>query len=356
MNQRSVTFSDSKGLRWMSALPIYRGGTYYDGDKLDLLEHLETIRESLTLQIREGVHRPSLLINHEDNGINHGVVRDFRILTDVEAKAKGVDQKAPVEVYFGLDVTDPAIAAAYDRGAVVFTSPRLRGSLLGDKYKWSDETGYSWPFFVVELSIVGSPHNKRQTPSDGLREIQMRDKRGGVQMGDLAKVAAMLQQAAAMIAAMAPEESGVGAGMEDGGLAAAVADTVDDVVEETASMESAAMSDRLAKLEGELAKTKAEAIVDAAMRERAFKGVTRDDLVSVAMHDQKSFDLIVKQAPLRPRASERVAKPGTGTIVKGSPEHAARVVAMMDEARKDGRVNASSFVSSMREARARGEA
>ena len=361
MKTRSVQFSDKRdNLRWVSALPIYRGGTYYEGDRMDLIEQIETIRECLTEQIHRDVYRPPLLKEHNSDLGTFGTVRDFRILDAEAAKAKGVEQKAPVEVYFGLDITDPTMAAAYDDGSVVFTSPRLRGSALGDgKYAYSDETGHAWPFFVNEISIVGTPHNKRQTPADSLRSVIMRDTKGGPHMDKMAQVAAMLQQAAAMLLD--------GAEVESPEMADDLGDVVEEVVEEEVPMmdgdpedESAAMSDRVNRLERELARERAGRVVDDAMRTRTFTDATRDDLVSVAMSDRKTFDLLVKQAPKRPTSSDRVAKPGTGKVSKGTAQHAERVVSMMDNHRDaSGKIPASKispFMADMRAARLRGEA
>jgi hypothetical protein len=368
MIAKTVTFSDRRdSLRWVSALPIHRGGVHYEGDRLDLIEQIETIRECLTEQIHRDVYRPPLLKEHNPDLGTFGTVRDFRILDAESARSKGVNQKAPVEVYFGLDITDAAMACAYDEGSVVFTSPRLRGRVLGDKYAYADETGHEWPFFVNELSIVGTPHNKRQTPADGLRSVIMRDNSGGTPMDKVKQVAALLQQAAEMLLDGETEVE-IETPMADG-LGEVVEETVEEVVEEAAmedgvivedEEEAVAMSDRVRRLERELARERASRVVDNAMRERTFTDASRDDLISIAMSDRKTFDLLTRQAPKRPAASSRVARPGTGKVVKGSAEHAGRVVAMMDKYRgPDGKIPASkhsALMADMRAARQRGEA
>lgn len=177
--------SDGGPLRWVSGLPMWEAGTHYQGEVFDFLGQVDAIKADLTRQITDGAFRPGVIAEHTPSGLTEGSVEDWRLLSQAQAKALGLPQQAPFELYLGLALS-PKYAAAYDAGDLRFTSPDIRGSVLGGE-PWLDETGAPWSFFIGELSAVATPHNKRQVAAPHLRGIQMADKRK-VKMADGAMV------------------------------------------------------------------------------------------------------------------------------------------------------------------------
>ena len=337
---RSVLFSDSP-LRWVSALPIWPNGVHYDGMVFDFASHRGLIERELTRQITDGVFHPSVLREHQPRGMSHGQVVAWRILTQAEAAAMGVPQKAPEELYFGLDLRDPEMASEYDSGLLTFTSPELRGSIIAGE-PWVDETGTPWDFFVAELSAVGTPHNKRQTAAPHLRGVTMGDTKkakmadgtvieieseesmpeGATLMEDAvatedapawaAALMAQLMDLKARVDGMAPAATMGNTKMEDASLAAPIAAPAPVVP--SAPVQMGDMARRLAQLE----QRAVIAEVDALIGERDFRGLTRDKLVQIRMSDPVTFKGLVELAPRR---------------VGGSARSAASGVAMSDEQR-----------------------
>lgn len=164
-------------LCWVSALPVNKEGLHFAGEVHDLAAAIEAIAECLERQIGDrlnpGEYQPSVNEGHDPGGcITHGAVREYRIIDRDTARAAGIRQKAPIEIYFGLELTD-AMRAAYDRGEIRFTSPEPRGWLVDRP--WSDSKGYEWPFYIAEFSLVKVPHNKDQVPADELRSMALAD-------------------------------------------------------------------------------------------------------------------------------------------------------------------------------------
>ena len=164
-------------LCWVSALPINKEGLHFAGEVHDLASAIELIAECLERQIGDrqnpGEYQPSVNEGHDPNGcITHGVVREYRIIDRDTARKHGIRQKAPIEIYVGLELTD-AMRAAYERGEIRFTSPEPRGWLVDRP--WSDSKGYEWPFYIAEFSLVKVPHNKDQVPADELRSMALAD-------------------------------------------------------------------------------------------------------------------------------------------------------------------------------------
>jgi hypothetical protein len=351
MNARTVQFSDRPALRWLSAFPMPRGGTEYGADVFPLYQQADAIRACLTEQITKGAHRPVVMKGHEDEGVVYGTVRDFRILTPTEAATLEVEQKADLECYFGVDFTDPSMARAYDEGRIVYTSPEMRGSILaGDKYAYRDETGHEWPFFVGEFSIVGKPHNKRQTPSDGLRGVRMKEGAMDPMEMILEEIRALRAEVEALKGAPA---------MEDDPISSVVEDTVEDTVEtgDYSPDDVVAMASRIAALEDALKTRDAESVVEAAMSERTFT-TARPELVKIAKRDPAIFAVMRDNAPRRPSPQPRAAGvPAPGVVQLGSEEHRARVAAMKEEAKASGKkITGDVLRRIMREARGAGGA
>jgi hypothetical protein len=326
---RSIKMRDDAGLRWMSLLPLYEGGTHYAGQVLDLLPHLDTIREALGRQVDEGVHRPGLIAEHVASGTALGQVVKTRILTQSQALALGIEgQQAPVEIYAGVDVRDAATAAAYDEGRLLFTSPDIRGAVVtGEPYV--DETGHEWPFFVGELSVVARPHNKRQVSAAALRGVQMGDKRkvkmtdgsvmeieteaalpdGAVEV-DMEETAPTTDPLAALMAQMQALMAKVDALAATAPAAAAAAPmsmtpAIPAPAPPMAPVTMADMDRRIAE------RMKATDEVRAEMGRRNFGALTEDALVAVRMSDANQWRNIVAVAPVRPGAQSRTAGVGT---------------------------------------------
>ena len=340
---RTIKMRDDAGLRWMSLLPLYEGGTHYAGQVLDLLPHLDTIAEALARQVDEGVHRPGLIAEHVASGTALGQVVKTRILTQSQALALGIEgQQAPVEIYAGVDVRDAATAVAYDEGRLLFTSPDIRGAVVtGEPYV--DETGHEWPFFVGELSVVARPHNKRQVSAAALRGVQMGDKRkvrmtdgsvmeietevplpDGATEVDMEETAPTTDPLAAMMAQL----QALGAAMEGlvakvnamGAPAAAPMTGTPAMPAPAVPMAPVTMADldrRVAE------RMKATDDVRAEMAKRNFGTLTEDALVAVRMSDANQWRNIVAVAPVRPGSQTRTA--GVGT----SPEKQAETARVL---------------------------
>lgn len=326
MRLKPVRFGDTSaaGLRWVGGLPLPSGGTHYGGSVFPLSENVSVVAACLDRQINGGLHCPPLALDHVPTPIALGCVRRARVLSQDEAAALGIDQRHPHEVYFGCDVTDPAMADAYDRGQVLYGSPELRGSLVGVPYV--DESGYDWPLFVGEFSVVGQPHNKSQVPADRLRGVTMADAAGrGKPMVDIEGLKAAAATLLAIAEQYAPDTAdALQSAME--GVAEAVADEIaSDMLGATADPDATmadpdedepaapVMSDvhrRLRRLEQENARLRAERVVDEAMRTRSFGAATRDQLVKVAMSDASSWAAMLAVAAKRPTAQARVAMSG----------------------------------------------
>lgn len=170
-------------LCWVSALPINTEGLHYAGEVHDLASAIDVIAECLERQIGDrenpGEYQPSVNEGHDPGGcITHGAVREYRIIDRETARANGIRQKAPIEIYAGLELTD-AMRAAYDRGEIRFTSPEPRGWLVDRP--WSDSKGQEWPFYIAEFSLVKVPHNKDQVPADELRSMALADQGDSMQ-------------------------------------------------------------------------------------------------------------------------------------------------------------------------------
>jgi hypothetical protein len=266
--------------------------------------------------------------------MSHGQVMAWRILTQSEAAAMGVPQKAPDELYFGLELRDPEMAAEYDAGLLTFTSPELRGTIIGGE-PWVDETGSPWDFFVAELSAVGTPHNKRQTAAPHLRGVTMGDVKkakmadgtvieieteealpeGATLMEDYETAGdappawaqalmAGLMDLKARVDGMAPGAAmGSGYKMEDAPAAPVAAVTP---VEPAAPVQMRDAMRRLAALES---KAVAEE-VDKLIGERDFRSLTRDKLLAIRMSDPSTFRSLVEMAPRRSGSGLRSAASG----------------------------------------------
>jgi len=339
MKLRRVYFRDESatGLRWMGGLPLPAKGTHYAGRVFPLAERVADLTEALHRQINEGLYRPPLAYEHMPGPVALGCVRRVRVLSLEEATALGIEQRHPHEVYFGCDITDPALADAYDAGQVLYGSPELRGELVDSPY--TDETGAEWPVFVGEFSVVAIPHNKSQVPADRLRGVTMGD--GARRMGGSMDMDA-LKQALAVIAAFveqhAPEASSdvqdvaevvadaiaaeVAADVAGGGGDAPEPDMADAPEDE----EQPAVMSELRRLRREVARMAAEKRVDEALRSRTFGDLKRDELVQIAMRDGVSWNAIVRAAAKRPSvqpraavsgASGKPAAPALGTVEMG---------------------------------------
>ena len=374
---RSVVFSDSP-LRWVSALPIWPNGVHYDGMVFDFASHRELIERDLTRQITDGVFHPSVLREHQPRGMSHGQVVAWRILTQAEAAAMKVPQKAPEELYFGLDLRDPEMAAEYDSGLLTFTSPELRGSLIAGE-PWVDETGAPWDFFVAELSAVGTPHNKRQTAAPHLRGVTMGDTRkakmadgtvieieteealpeGATLMEDAvatedapawaAALMAQLMDLKARVDGMAAPAATMGSGykMEDASLAAPIAAPAPVVP--SAPVQMGDMARRLAALE----KREIVAEVDALIGERDFRGLTRDKLVQIRMSDPATFRGLVELAPRRSGGSVRSAASGVAMSDEQRLFTAEGVAQLRQRHTVGGKFDSASYLRDWRDIRSR---
>lgn len=358
---RSVRFADGGALSWLSCLPIWPGGTKYEGQTFDFASRLSEIEACLTEQIRGGAFQPAVIDDHNPSqSLARGVARDFRILTAEQAGALGIPQKAPHEVYLGVDWSDPAYAAAYDAGSVLYTSPQIRGSVLGDVYAYADETGHEWPFFIGELSVTTQPVNKRQTPTSALRGVQMSE--GGTMEGEQVSIDE-IRAMRAELAALADMVKGMA-----GGAQPAPSDVVSEVIEEVAEevapmMDPAAtedpaiiaMSERIKRLESEKAQREAEDLVNAAYAQRAIDPKQRPVLMSLAMSDRKAFQTAIALAPVAPRPTQRLAGVAmTEGVRLGSAEHAAQLRSIRESAKspREAALRMSEYTASLKGVRA----
>lgn len=325
---RSVLFSDSS-LRWVSALPIWPTGVHYDGQVFDFAGHRSAIERDLTRQITEGVFQPSVLREHMPTGMSHGQVMAWRILSQADAAAMGIPQKAPDELYFGLELRDPEMAAEYDAGLLTFTSPELRGTMISGE-PWTDETGAQWDFFVAELSAVATPHNKRQTAAPHLRGVTMGDAKkakmadgtvieieteealpeGATLMEDYEDAGdappAWAQALMAQLIDLKARVESMPAPMADGAVATPAVVTAPVPVEPAAPVQMRDAMRRLAALES---KAVAEE-VDKLIGERDFRSLTRDKLLAIRMSDPSTFRSLVEMAPRRSGSGLRSAASG----------------------------------------------
>ena len=334
----AVHFADGGSLSWMSCLPIWPGGTKYEGQTFDFASQLATIEACMAEQIRGGVFLPGVIDDHNPSqSLARGIVRDFRILTAEQAGAMGIPQKAPFEVYAGVEWSDPAYAAAYDAGSVLYTSPQIRGSVLGELYAYADETGHEWPFFIGELSVTTQPVNKRQTPTSALRGVKMSE--GGTMEGEQVSI----DEIRAMRAELAALTDMV-KGMASKSPAAVVSDVVAEVADEVADMGNSymadpaivsedpaivAMSERIRRLEREKAQRQAEDLVATAYAQRTIDPKQRGALLTLAMSDRKAFETAVSLAPPAPRPSARLAGVAmTDRPALGSEAHREQVRAI----------------------------
>jgi hypothetical protein len=383
---KPIRFSDNP-LRWVSALPIWPDGVHYDGAVFDFAGHRKEIEADLTRQITEGVFNASVLREHMPRGSSFGQVMAWRILTQDEAAAMGIRQQAPEELYFGLDIRDPEMAAEYDAGLLVFGSPEIRGTVISGE-PWIDETGEAWNFFVPEWSGVSTPHNKRQTAAHTLRGVQMKDKKkirmadgavseiaaeeplpeGATMMdGEMEEVSeevislpAIMAELKALRAELAAAKAAPAAPMTDGAAAVPPVTTPPAVAPAAAAPPAAPMGNtppaqmsdvnrRLAALESK----EAAAEVDRLIAERDIKGVTRDKLVHLRMSDRPTFDAIAANAPKRMGGAARSAQ--AGVAMSDAEAIGTREGVDMLKARhtKDGKFDAVGYQREWRERRGR---
>ena len=342
---KPIRFSDSP-LRWVSALPMWPDGTKYQGQSFDFLGSRKDIETDLSQQIDAALYQPPILKEHTPDGVSYGQAVKWRILTDKEAAALGVPQKAPLELYLGLEVRDLALAQAYDEGRWTYSSPDIRGTIVsGEPY--IDETGKAWNFFVGEISAVGVPHNKQQTAAHHLRGVQMKDKRkvrmsdgtvieiepeaevpeGATMVDDAASGEAVPAWAAALVkdnqeikAALAALQ-GAAPAMADPAAAppAAAAPAAVPAAPAAAAappapmMNQAQMSDTVAAMvKAEMAKQAATQEVDDFLSSHQTT-VAREKLIQVRMSDPGLFAMLTANAPAKPGATQRTAVKGTGT-------------------------------------------
>ena len=374
---RSVLFSDSP-LRWVSALPIWPTGVHYDGQVFDFAGHRSAIERDLTRQITEGIFLPSVLREHMPTGMSHGQVMAWRILSQADAAAMGIPQKAPDELYFGLELRDPEMAAEYDAGLLTFTSPELRGTMISGE-PWSDETGAKWDFFVAELSAVATPHNKRQTAAPHLRGVTMGDmKKAKLADGSIVEIdsaetlpdgatmmedyemesedappawaqalMAGLMDLKARVDGMAPGAAmGSGYKMEDAPAAPVAAVTP---VEPAAPVQMRDAMRRLAALES---KAVAEE-VDKLIGERDFRSLTRDKLLAIRMSDPSTFRSLVEMAPRRSGSGLRSAASGVSMSDEQRLFSAEGVTQLRARHTANGKFDASGYHREWRDIRSR---
>ena len=366
-----VTFSDSP-LRWVSALPIWPSGVHYDGQVFDFAGHRSAIERDLTRQITEGVFLPSVLREHMPTGMSHGQVMAWRILSQADAAAMGIPQKAPDELYFGLDLRDPEMAAEYDAGLLTFTSPELRGTMISGE-PWTDETGAQWDFFVAELSAVATPHNKRQTAAPHLRGVTMGDVKkakmadgtvieieteealpeGATLMEDYEAAGeappAWAQALMAQLIDLKARVESMPAPMADGAVATPAVVTAPVPVEPAAPVQMRDAMRRLAALES---KAVAEE-VDKLIGERDFRSLTRDKLLAIRMSDPSTFRSLVEMAPRRSGSGSRSAASGVAMSDEQRLFSAEGVAQLRARHTANGKFDALGYHREWREIRSR---
>ena len=368
---RSVLFSDSP-LRWVSALPIWPTGVHYDGQVFDFAGHRSAIERDLTRQITEGVFCPSVLREHMPTGMSHGQVMAWRILSQADAAAMGIPQKAPDELYFGLELRDPEMAAEYDAGLLTFTSPELRGTMISGE-PWSDETGAKWDFFVAELSAVATPHNKRQTAAPHLRGVTMGDMKkakmadgtvieieteealpeGATLMEDYESAGdappAWAQALMAQLIDLKARVELMPAPMADGTVATPAVVTAPVPVEPAAPVQMRDAMRRLAALES---KAVAEE-VDKLIGERDFRSLTRDKLLAIRMSDPSTFRSLVEMAPRRSGSGLRSAASGVSMSDEQRLFSTEGVAQLRARHTQNGKFDASGYHREWRDIRSR---
>ncbi len=368
---RSVLFSDSP-LRWVSALPIWPTGVHYDGQVFDFAGHRSAIERDLTRQITEGVFCPSVLREHMPTGMSHGQVMAWRILGQADAAAMGIPQKAPDELYFGLELRDPEMAAEYDAGLLTFTSPELRGTMISGE-PWSDETGAKWDFFVAELSAVATPHNKRQTAAPHLRGVTMGDVKkakmadgtvieieteealpeGATLMEDYETAGdappAWAQALMAQLIDLKARVESMPAPMADGAVSTPAVVTAPVPVEPAAPVQMRDAMRRLAALES---KAVAEE-VDKLIGERDFRSLTRDKLLAIRMSDPSTFRSLVEMAPRRSGSGLRSAASGVSMSDEQRLFSVEGVAQLRARHTQNGKFDASGYHREWRDIRSR---
>lgn len=325
-----IRFSDDPALRWVSLLSWddAAGGIHYRGQVWPITE--DAVRRTLSEQIDGGAHRASLLAGHDDSDARTtiGSIEGWRLLSRAEAAALGVAQTRDHEAYARVEVTDPEWLALIDAKRVRWTSPELRGELVG--MPWSDDTGKAWPLFVGHLAIVGAPHQRGQTPIPRLNQV-------GVQLADTSAPRLETAMTPEEIAAMcADHEKRIAA------LEAAAGELADkgETKEAEPSPDAAALSDRLSRIEAENASLRKTIATEAARKvvmADAARLLVPDDaiegLVAMRLADEKHYATALKIAGQRPRATERraVGVACDEPIRLGDPDAGARIKAYAAE-------------------------
>jgi hypothetical protein len=345
---------------------------HYDGQVFDFAGHRSAIERDLTRQITEGVFCPSVLREHMPTGMSHGQVMAWRILGQADAAAMGIPQKAPDELYFGLELRDPEMAAEYDAGLLTFTSPELRGTMISGE-PWSDETGAKWDFFVAELSAVATPHNKRQTAAPHLRGVTMGDVKkakmadgtvieieteealpeGATLMEDYETAGdappAWAQALMAQLIDLKARVESMPAPMADGAVSTPAVVTAPVPVEPAAPVQMRDAMRRLAALES---KAVAEE-VDKLIGERDFRSLTRDKLLAIRMSDPSTFRSLVEMAPRRSGSGLRSAASGVSMSDEQRLFSVEGVAQLRARHTQNGKFDASGYHREWRDIRSR---
>lgn len=267
---------DLRDLRWVHLFgegPIHFRGKVWDmgaaeTDPAENRWRFDDAVESVRSQLAD--YEPPLLTEHDHNGAGYGLMRRVRVLDREMAGKLGIRQSSPRALYGGFEITDPVTLADYDNGRIQYVSPEFRAL-------FTDDAGKVHSLFVAEVSRVSSPVlKKQQTPVSDLRGVSLGEGNMKCSYHDRAAMAAKCAEygvdpervedlLTSLLEGIQVEEEEA-TGMEEAEENKALEDLrkAQEAEEEAkkeaelAKSESAQLSDRLRRLEGEFAKAKRE--------------------------------------------------------------------------------------------------
>jgi len=158
----------------------------YDGDKLIPLGDPQ-FRELIVRSMQDWTEkvRPSVLIQHNENG------RQYGRITDVYEAHDGI--------YVDGIITDPEVAQSMAEGGYRFVSPTIAWNFAADDH--DPEIGNRWPAALLEVSLVSVPRhytrqNDLQAYQAGLTQLSQENQHeDSYYLSDAAMVVAALSAA-----------------------------------------------------------------------------------------------------------------------------------------------------------------
>lgn len=333
---------------WFWGMPrdtIHKGGAAWDVDAAEFDPAKRRIPWPMLLDSLDGIltiaPRP-LITEHERNGTGRGFVVDWRSLTQAEAAARGIRQASAEALYFGVRFTCDQTRAAYDSGALVWSSPRFL-------FDYTDEAGELWPWFLLELSLTSIPQQTRVAiPITELRGVQLSADTTDTDQ-TMEEQIAMMETRIARLEAMCEElRAGKMTTAEDDDAAPAAAMETEAADEEREEPPAAAtiggvgmsaasdVTERERALSAKLARLERERAIDAARADLAPYVVSEEQraaLESVALSAPAEFQTLLGALPrLDTTTSATIATPASGRAAGGVALTAAGLTPSTDGA------------------------